>query len=62
MTSVNVFGFELFQKLYDNEIQKKEDVIILFVHWYLMKSGFKCIGIGDEVSSNQATFSKFCVF
>ncbi|XP_012233225.1 proteasome inhibitor PI31 subunit [Linepithema humile] len=48
MTSVNVFGFELLQKFHDNEIQKKEDVIILFVHWYLTKSGFKCIGIGDE--------------
>ncbi|KAL0106107.1 hypothetical protein PUN28_016083 [Cardiocondyla obscurior] len=46
----NVFGFELFQKLYYNDIRKKEDVIILFVHWYLTKSGFRCIGIGDDTS------------
>ncbi|XP_011687693.1 PREDICTED: proteasome inhibitor PI31 subunit isoform X2 [Wasmannia auropunctata] len=49
MAHVNsVFGFELFQKLYHDDIHKKEDVIILFVHWYLTKSGFRCIGIGDE--------------
>ncbi|KYN02302.1 PREDICTED: proteasome inhibitor PI31 subunit [Cyphomyrmex costatus] len=49
--SVNsVFGFELFQKLYHDDIHKKEDVIILFVHWYLTKSGFRCIGIGDEAA------------
>jgi len=48
----NVFGFELFQKLYHDDIHKKEDVLILFVHWYLSKSGFRCIGIGDEVSSD----------
>lgn len=51
MVDVNsVFGFELFEKLYHDDIHKKEDVIILFVHWYLTKSGFGCIGIGDEVS------------
>jgi len=27
-------------------------VIILFVHWYLTKSGFRCIGIGDETVFN----------
>ncbi|XP_011632889.1 proteasome inhibitor PI31 subunit [Pogonomyrmex barbatus] len=51
MTDSNdVFGFELFQKLYHDDIHKKEDVIILFVHWYLTKSGFRCIGIGDDVA------------
>ncbi|XP_046825420.1 proteasome inhibitor PI31 subunit [Vespa crabro] len=42
-----VFGFELLQKLVDNDICKKEDVIILFVHWYIIKCGFKCLGYGD---------------
>lgn len=46
----NSFGFELLQKLYQDEIHKKDDLIILFIHWYLIKSGFRCIGIGDEVS------------
>ncbi|KAK2582246.1 hypothetical protein KPH14_004592 [Odynerus spinipes] len=42
------FGFELLLKLTDNDICKKEDVIILFVHWYIIKCGFKCIGLGDS--------------
>lgn len=59
MTDVSAtFGFEIIQKLYDNEIQKKEDVIILFIHWYLIKSGFRCIGIGNEVSLDQNVASR----
>lgn len=46
----DTFGFELFSKLHHSEIQKKEDVIILFVHWYLVKYGLRCIGVGDSVS------------
>ncbi|CAK9816639.1 Proteasome inhibitor PI31 subunit [Anthophora plagiata] len=42
----SVFGFELLQQLHNNQIVKKEDVLILFVHWYLTKLGFRCIGIG----------------
>lgn len=45
-----VFGFELLQEIYDTQIAKKEDILILFVHWYLIKQGFRCIGIGDSVS------------
>ncbi|KAK1126635.1 hypothetical protein K0M31_004262 [Melipona bicolor] len=44
----NVFGFELVQEIYSNQIARKEDVLILFVHWYLIKHGFRCIGIGDS--------------
>ncbi|XP_011255418.1 proteasome inhibitor PI31 subunit [Camponotus floridanus] len=50
--STNMFGFELLQKLHHDEIHKKEDVIILFIHWYLVKCGFRCIGIGDEKNFN----------
>lgn len=48
----NMFGFELLQKLHHDEIHKKEDVIILFIHWYLVKCGFRCIGIGDKKTFN----------
>ncbi|XP_072764462.1 proteasome inhibitor PI31 subunit [Anoplolepis gracilipes] len=50
--AINTFGFELLQKVHHDEIHKKEDIIILFVHWYLMKCGFRCIGIGDEKTFN----------
>lgn len=44
------FGFELLNKLVDNKLNKKEDVLILFAHWFFIKNGFKCIGLGDSVS------------
>lgn len=40
------YGFELLQKTVDSDIRKKEDAIILLVHWYLVKCGFKCLGYG----------------
>jgi len=46
--STNTFGFELMQKLTTGQINKKEDVLILVVHWYLVKNGFKCLGCGDS--------------
>lgn len=44
------FGFEMLNKLVDNQLNKKEDVLILFTHWFFIKTGFKCIGLGDEVT------------
>lgn len=46
----DTFGFELLQKLCDDQITKKEDVIVLLVHWYIIKKGFRCIGVGDSKS------------
>ncbi|XP_050459833.1 proteasome inhibitor PI31 subunit [Cataglyphis hispanica] len=48
MTDTNMFGFEALHKVHCKEINKKQDVIILLIHWYLTKCGFRCIGIGDE--------------
>lgn len=54
MADVNfTFGFELLQSLYDTQISKKEDVLILFVHWYLIKNSFRCIGLGYSKSYNE---------
>ena len=50
----NTFGFELMQSIYDNQIAKKEDVLILFVHWYLIKHGFRCLGLGDSKAFNDS--------
>ncbi|EZA47826.1 hypothetical protein DMN91_011610 [Ooceraea biroi] len=46
--ATDTFGFDLLEKVYHDEICKKEDVIILFFHWYLVKNGCRCIGIGDS--------------
>ncbi|XP_070151527.1 proteasome inhibitor PI31 subunit [Polyergus mexicanus] len=53
MTDVtNMFGFEALYKIHCKEINKKQDVIILLIHWYLTKCGFRCIGTGDEKAFN----------
>ncbi|XP_066601159.1 proteasome inhibitor PI31 subunit-like [Prorops nasuta] len=52
--SSNTFGFQLLSRLYDSDVVKKEDVIILFIHWYLIKQNFKCIGLGDSKTFNNA--------
>ncbi|XP_076384811.1 proteasome inhibitor PI31 subunit-like isoform X2 [Megalopta genalis] len=54
MVDVNsTFGFEVFQSLYDSQVSKKEDVLILFVHWYFIKNSFRCIGLGDSKAYNE---------
>lgn len=63
--TTNTFGFEALYKIYCKEINKKQDVIILLIHWYLTKCGFRCIGIGDEVSPDlnflRYTVSRFAI-
>ena len=50
MSKNEVFGFELLYAIYSRDIHKKEEVIILFTHWFLIKNGFQCLGCGDSVS------------
>jgi proteasome inhibitor subunit 1 (PI31) len=44
------FGWELTYRLIENDIRKKEDILVALIHWYFIKFGFKCIGLGDSVS------------
>lgn len=46
----NIFGFELLYKSVENQLNKKEDVLIALVHWYFVKTGFRCLGTGDSVT------------
>ncbi|KAJ8670809.1 hypothetical protein QAD02_002068 [Eretmocerus hayati] len=46
--SKHIFGFELLYKVSGGNINKKEDVLVLLVHWNFIKDGFKCLGIGDS--------------
>ncbi|XP_015600904.1 proteasome inhibitor PI31 subunit [Cephus cinctus] len=52
--SNNTFGFELLYKVSENQISKKEDVIILLAHWFFIKNGFRCIGFGDSKTLDQS--------
>ncbi|XP_023716810.1 proteasome inhibitor PI31 subunit isoform X2 [Cryptotermes secundus] len=43
-----MFGWDWNYKLVENDITKKEDVLVALIHWYFIKFGFKCIGLGDS--------------
>lgn len=49
MSSDPLFGWDLTYKTVEKDIKQKSDVIVAFIHWNLMKRGFRSIGIGDEV-------------
>lgn len=48
-----LFGWDLMYKVTEKDLKKKEDVITLFIHYLLIKAGYKCIGIGEDVSFNR---------
>ncbi|KAJ0182321.1 hypothetical protein K1T71_001690 [Dendrolimus kikuchii] len=43
-----LFGWDLTFKTVEKDVTRKTDVIIAFIHFNLMKRGFRSIGIGDE--------------
>lgn len=49
--SSDTFGLELSFQLVSEAIKRKDDVLVVVVHWFLTKFGFRCIGVGDDVSS-----------
>ncbi|XP_052899221.1 proteasome inhibitor PI31 subunit [Anopheles moucheti] len=48
MQSPDYFGLEMLWKLEQDKVAKKSDLMILLVHWYLMKNGFRNVGVGDD--------------
>lgn len=43
-----LFGWDLTFKSVERDLKRKSDILIAFIHWNLMKRGFRSIGIGDE--------------
>ncbi|EEB20451.1 proteasome inhibitor, putative [Pediculus humanus corporis] len=43
-----LFGWDLTYRLIEKELTKKEDLLIAFTHWFIIKNGFSCIGNGDS--------------
>ncbi|KAI2663869.1 Proteasome inhibitor PI31 subunit [Labeo rohita] len=41
-------GLELLFNCVSNSITCSQDALICFVHWEIVKSGYKCLGVGDE--------------
>lgn len=46
----DLFGWDLTYRLIENDLKKKEDLLIALTHWFIIKNGFSCIGNGDSVS------------
>ncbi len=43
-------GLELLFNCVSNSLTCSQDALICLVHWEIVKSGYKCLGVGDEVS------------
>lgn len=43
------FGWDMIYKLSEHDLKKNEDVLTLFVHFAMIKAGYKCIGLGEDV-------------
>ncbi|CAH0727555.1 unnamed protein product, partial [Brenthis ino] len=48
MASDPLFGWDLTFKTVEKDVKQKTDVIVAFIHWNLIKRGFRNVGIGDE--------------
>ncbi|CAH1407797.1 unnamed protein product [Nezara viridula] len=52
-----LFGWDLMYKVSEKDLKKKEDVLTLFIHYLLIKTGYKCIGLGEDkaLTGNEVT-------
>ncbi|CAG4977563.1 unnamed protein product [Parnassius apollo] len=48
MATDPLFGWDLTFKTVEKVVRSKSDVLIAFIHWNMIKRGFRSIGIGDE--------------
>uniref|UniRef100_A0A3P9DI45 Proteasome inhibitor PI31 subunit n=1 Tax=Maylandia zebra TaxID=106582 RepID=A0A3P9DI45_9CICH len=46
-------GLEVLYTCVAGNITCPQDAVVCFVHWELIKNGYRCIGSGDEVSSDK---------
>lgn len=49
MSNVN-FGIDLLLESQKLNITCKSDVLMILLHWMMCKNGFRCVGIGHDVS------------
>lgn len=47
--AADLFGWDLIYRSVENNLQRKEDLLVAFTHWFIIKNGFLCIGNGDSV-------------
>lgn len=42
------FGMEMLWKFEQKNVHTKSDLMVLLVHWYLVRNGFRNVGVGDD--------------
>lgn len=42
-------GLELLYTRVASSITSPQDAVVCFIHWEIVKRGYKCLGTGDEV-------------
>ena len=42
------FGWELLFNNVKYDVNRKEAVLMLLIHYSLIKNGFKCVGVNDD--------------
>lgn len=48
--ATELFGWDLIYRSVENDIQRREDLLVAFAHWFIVRNGFLCIGNGDSVN------------
>lgn len=48
MTSEASFGWDLLYKTIEPQVNKNADILIALTHFVLIKSKFRCLGVGDD--------------
>ena len=43
-------GLELLYASIENQIRSQYDALVCCLHWNMIQNGFKCVGVGEEVS------------
>lgn len=52
-----MFGWDLIYRASEHDLKKKEDVMMLLVHFTLIKNRYRCIGLGDDKVLNKSEIS-----
>lgn len=42
-------GLETTFTIVKDNLKSKDDVIMVVLHWLLVREGFKCVGVGEQV-------------
>ncbi|KFB51655.1 AGAP007418-PA-like protein [Anopheles sinensis] len=52
MADLDLYGLEMLWKLEKGNVATKSDLLMVFVHWFLTKNNFRCVGVGDDKTLN----------